>query len=163
MPWEEMYGYAQIYSEHYDNLEVPRRFKTNNGYEYDEAGIINLGEWIANQRKKVPPESERGQLLLAIGMRFENKRKNKEEINCICAQYNIDININKKVLAHISIQELSSKISYLEQKGINIVDEEGILHEIFSMSNINMQTKYGVSLEELINTYYISHSEKRGK
>ena len=237
IPWEEMYEYAKKYYEYYDNLEVPARFKTNNGYDYDENGIINLGTWIVNQRNKLDPESERGQLLLAIGMRFENKksiipwegmytyaqkyyehhgnlevpqkfktnngyeynesglnlgqwiakqrrtvthesergqllgqigmiwnvRKNKEEVNYICSQYNIDININKLVLSHISVQELSSKISYLEQKGINIVDEKGNLHEMFSMSNINMQTRYGISLKELINTYYISNTEKKGK
>ena len=54
-------------------IEVPFKFKTNNGYDYDENGIVNLGKWIANQRRNTSPESERGQLLSQIGMRFENK------------------------------------------------------------------------------------------
>ena len=162
MPWEEMYIYVKKYYEYHGNLEVSTKFKTNNGYEYDENGIINLGTWISTQRRTVEPESERGQLLSKIGMVW-SVRKNKEEVNYICNQYNIDTDMNKEVLAHISIQELSSKISYLEQKGINIVDEKGNLHEIFSMSNINMQSKYDISLEELIDKYYVSSIEKRGK
>ena len=162
IPWEEVYEYAKKYYEYHGDLEVFQKFKTNNGYEYDEKGKISLGTWISYQRRKVEPESEQGQLLSKIGMIW-NVRKNKEEVNYICSLYNIDININKLVLSHISIQELSSKISYLKQKEINVIDESGNLHEIFSMSNINMQTKYGVSLGELINTYYISDIEKRGK
>ena len=72
--WEEMYEYAKFYYEHHKNLEVPQSFKTNNGYDYDENGQINLGSWIFNQRNNVAPESERGQLLLQIGMRFERKK-----------------------------------------------------------------------------------------
>jgi len=79
LTWEEMYEYAKIYYEKHKNLEVPRSFKTNNGYEYDENGQINLGIWIAKQRYKVSPESEQGQLLLQIGMRFERKNLTWEE------------------------------------------------------------------------------------
>ena len=43
-----------------------------------------------------------------------------------------------------------------------ITDESGKLHEIFSMSSVNMQIKYGISLEELINTYYKSEERRKG-
>ena len=72
--WEEMYEYANIYYNHYGNLEVPARFKTNDGYTYGEDGKINLGTWIVSQRVSTLPTSERGKKLLKIGMRFENKR-----------------------------------------------------------------------------------------
>ena len=72
--WDRMYEYACIYYEHHGDLEVPHRFKTNNGFEYDEQGKINLGTWIFNQRQNTSVESEHGQLLSRIGMRFENKR-----------------------------------------------------------------------------------------
>ena len=42
-PWETMYGLAKDYYEEHHNLEVPRRFKTPDGY--------NLGIWIFTQRK----------------------------------------------------------------------------------------------------------------
>ena len=73
LTWEEMYRYAKIYYEHHGDLEVPQRFKTNNGFTYQENGQISLGTWITNQRVNTSPESKRGQLLLKIGMRFENK------------------------------------------------------------------------------------------
>ena len=73
LSWEKMYEYARIYYEHHGNLEVPQRFKTNNGWEEDKTGKINLGSWITNQRIRVLPKSERGRLLSQIGMRFENK------------------------------------------------------------------------------------------
>ena len=80
LSWEEMYEYAKIYYEHYNNLEVPRRFMTNDGYTYEEEGKIRLGKWISNQRQNIPQESEQGQLLTEIGMRFENKFLSWEEM-----------------------------------------------------------------------------------
>ena len=74
LSWEEMYEYARIYYEHHKSLEIPQKFKTNNGFEYEEQGKIKLGTWIANQRKTVSRESERGKLLSQIGMRFESKK-----------------------------------------------------------------------------------------
>ena len=74
LPWNEMYKYAEIYYNYHHNLEIPQRFRTNNGYEYQENGKIKLGTWLATQRLKNTPESERGKLLAKIGMRFENIR-----------------------------------------------------------------------------------------
>ena len=73
LSWKETYEYVKKYYEVYGNLEIPATFKTNDGVTYDPNGKINLGQWITTQRKKCLPESERGKLLLQIGMRFENK------------------------------------------------------------------------------------------
>ena len=89
-------------------------------------------------------------------------RTNSEKIETVCIENNIDMNINKKILSHISIQALKSKIQFLREKGISLVDEKGKLHEIFTMSSANIQVKYGVGLEELINKYYVASIEKRG-
>ena len=72
--WEEMYEYAKKYYEHYGNLEVPNKFKTNDGYTFDEKGEINLGNWIFAQRHNISPDSEKGKLLSQIGLRFTNLR-----------------------------------------------------------------------------------------
>ena len=48
--WMERYNLAKAYYEHYGNLEVLQKFKTKNGYDYDENGI-NLGNWISTQQK----------------------------------------------------------------------------------------------------------------
>ena len=74
LTWEETYEYAKKYYETYGDLEIPQKFKTNDGVNYDSNGKINLGRWIAYQRKTCPSESERGKLLSQIGMRFENIR-----------------------------------------------------------------------------------------
>ena len=47
--WNKKYNLAKMYYEHYGNLEVPVKFKTTNGIDYDEKGIA-LGTWISTQR-----------------------------------------------------------------------------------------------------------------
>ena len=74
LSWEEMYKYAKIYYKFNHNLEIPSKFKTNDGYTYDENGTIKLGQWIATQRISCNQESERGKKLTEIEMRWENKR-----------------------------------------------------------------------------------------
>ena len=160
LSWDEMYEYAKTYYHEYGNLEIPQKFKTNNGKDYDLKGAINLGSWISTQRRNANPESKRGILLSRIGMIW-NVKSNKEQIKSICLENNIDFNINKKVLDHISVQELISKIAFLQENGISVTNLDGKLSEIFSMSNINMQVMYGISLEELIDKYYLKDM-KRG-
>lgn len=48
--FDKMYSLAKIYYEHYNNINIPRSFKTKNGYEYDSDGF-NLGMWICNIKK----------------------------------------------------------------------------------------------------------------
>ncbi len=158
-PWEKMYNYAKIYKEYHGNLEVPQKFKTNDGYTYNENGKINLGQWIAVQRRNCLPESNRGKLLSKIGMIWSVK-KNREEIINICEQYDIDINKNEIALNHISIQELLAKIEFLKSQNMPFTIE-GKLHEIFSMSNLDIQQIYGISLEDIISNYYITPNERK--
>ncbi len=80
LTWEEMYEYAKKYYETYGNLEIPQKFKTNDGVTYAPNGKIKLGRWITNQRQRCLPESEQGKLLLQIGMRYENKFLSWEEM-----------------------------------------------------------------------------------
>ena len=47
--WDKKYKLAKAYYEHYGDLEVPRKFKTKNGYKYNSNGI-NLGEWVSKMR-----------------------------------------------------------------------------------------------------------------
>ena len=64
------YKLAKEYYKHHGNLEIPQKFKTINGYEFDENGIA-LGIWISTQRdaykgKKISEEQIK--LLENIGM-----------------------------------------------------------------------------------------------
>lgn len=72
MPWEVMYQSAQNYFKRYGNLQVPRRYKTEEGYA--------LGNWIFAQRR-IRAGVRSGMLsdeqiakLDAIGMIWENMR-----------------------------------------------------------------------------------------
>ena len=153
LSWEEMYEYAKIYCEHYNNLEVPVKFRTNDGYTYEEKGKIRLGLWIINQRYNIPKESEKIQALDEIKMNW-SPRIQKEEVNNLCIDNEINIELNKTVISHISAKELKSKITYLRANGIELTNEDGKLHEIFSMSSPDMKEKYGISLPEMIRDFY---------
>ena len=153
LSWEEMYEYAKIYYEHYNDLEVPYDFRTNDGYTYEKDGKIRLGLWIRNKRQNIPKESEKIQALDEIKMNWSS-RIQKEEVNNLCIDNEINIELNKTVISHISDKELKSKITYLRANGIELTNEDGKLHEIFSMSSPDMKEKYGISLPEMIRDFY---------
>ena len=52
-------------------MKIPQKFKTVNGYEYDETGV-SLGAWLNNQRQNKNLSVERKELLRNIGIRFED-------------------------------------------------------------------------------------------
>jgi len=159
--WNECYELAKTYYKHKGNLKIPFVFKTLNGYEYAENGI-NLGTWISGQRKAYSKNillKERKDKLEKIGMIWDIKT-NTELIKNICQEYNINYIKNKTILSHISIQELISKINYLVHINSSIATNNGMLVDIFSISNEDMKEKYNITLEELINDYY--HSKERG-
>ena len=79
----------------------------------------------------------------------------------VCEEYNIDYSLNKTILKHISIQEFQSKIKFLKEHNISIVDNKGLLIDIFSMSSLDMKEKYGFYLEEII-TYYTTKKRNQG-
>lgn len=70
--WKNYYELACAYYEKHKDLEVPTRFKTKDGYNYDEEGKA-LGNWIRTQRVLFDEGhllEERKALLDNIGMRF---------------------------------------------------------------------------------------------
>lgn len=66
--WDVMYGYAERYYEEHGNLDVPTKYRTQDGY--------SLGSWLATQRKVYAGEQygsldeDRIQKLNKIGMRW---------------------------------------------------------------------------------------------
>lgn len=162
--WNLIYQYAKKYYEHYGNLVIFQKFKTNNGYTYDKDGKINLGTWIMTQKsfyKNNKLNINRIKLLEAIGIVWLEKEYNRTEISMICSQYNIDINKNYDILNSISIQELQIKIKYLKSNKIRLYNTNGILHEIFNMSSVDMKKKYGISLEEMVSIYKIRDNRRK--
>ena len=147
LQWQKMFGLAQEYYEKYGDLKVPKEYITSSGER--------LASWLGKQRlayKKNSLSDEQISKLESIGMIW-NAKKNKSDIENLCKENNINIKKNKNIIDHISLTEFKVKLSYLKDNGMNIADEKGILHEIFSMSSMNMKLKYGVSLEDLVNMY----------
>lgn len=150
--WQKVYELAKAYFLHYNNLYIDINFKTINGYEFDENGV-SLGPWIANQRNLIEHGSERERLLTNIGMIW-SVRSNLKEVMEICNRYNINYDKNKLVLKNISVEVLQSKIKFLLANNMCLVNSDGKLDKIFSISNVDMKERFGVTLEELINEYY---------
>ena len=160
--WDKMYEYAKKYYEHFGDLRVAARFRTNDGYTSDKNGQIKLGSWIDTNRnayKKNKLSEERVELLQQIGMIWD-VRKNKSNLIELCNRYGIDIKKYKELL-NKSYDELYVKICFLLDNNIVIISGDSLC-DIFFMSDIDMQDKYGISLKELLDKY-ISRDKKGNK
>ena len=93
------------------------------------------------------------QILLNIGFKFNKGIEGKIYKQEICIKHNINLKINDKIIERISKIELISKINFLEASNLELVDNTGKLIDIFSMSSIDIQDNYGISLETIIDTY----------
>ena len=98
--WEEMYEYARIYYKYHGNLEVPLRFNTNNGYEYEKNGKIHLGLWIQRQKRNEKLSQERRVLLKKLNMNFQMKSplgfEKTYKYACLYYQHHGNLNIPDK-------------------------------------------------------------------
>ena len=162
--WQEMYELAKTYYEHHEDLEIPTKFKTNNGYEYEENGRA-LGMWISTQRQSFAKGTmleDRKELLEEVGMRFET-RKQQEKKKELCLTYHISGEENDKIVSHISYQELDAKVNYLLSNNIPVTTTDSKLHEIFTMSSKNMEEKYGINLEQMVEQYATKQEKEKGK
>ena len=158
--WLRNYELAKIYYEYYGDVHMLSKFKTSDGITYDKNGV-QLGRWLSYQIKTCDPDSEHGRLLSELGVTF-NVKKTNQEIMDICASNNIDTKLNKTILTHISLEELTSKIEFLKEHNLSLTLDDGRLSEIFSLSNKDMQEKYGISLEELVSKYSLKVSKTKG-
>ena len=155
--WEEYYKLAKVYFEKNNNLEISQSFKTLDGITYDEKGY-NLGIWIKTQRqfyKNGKLNKERIELLDKIGMVWSIKKETDKKYK-LCEEYQIPY----EEAENISYQELYAKTMYLIDNNI-LVTNNGILNPIYNMSNINMEIRYKVTLEELINKYQIKDRKRK--
>ena len=156
--WEEMYILAAEYYKTNGNLAIPRSYKAPNG--------ANLGTWLSSQRQKYRQgklAKEKTLALENIGVVWDFKidngishylKKLKEE------GIIIDEEINKDILNHISLIELQSKVKYITDRGALPVDKDGHLIDIFSMASTDIEAKYGISLEALIEAFEVENTRK---
>ena len=154
-------------------VEVVRITKINDEYEFEyfanreeakkkygeDVEIIGIGTVICSFKRGKSSSGhqdltvEQIKQLKDIGFKFNKGIEDKIYKQEICMQHNIDLKINDKIIERISKIELISKINYLEASNLELVDSTGKLIDIFSMSSIDIQDKYGISLEAIIDTY----------
>ena len=154
--WNEMYELAKDYYLKFGDLAVSRNYIVKNGE--------NLGKWIMSNRHAYLSGNlspERIQKLEAIGMIWHIKNASDDiDIYLKELPFTIDKEINKNVLKYISLMELQTKMRFLSDIGVAPVDEKGKLIDIFTMSNHDIEEKYGVNIESLIKYYKRDFSRK---
>ena len=152
--------------------EVVRIAKINDEYKFEyfadreeakskyveDVETLGIGTKINFLRKgKYSPKTyltiDQMQVLLSIGFKFNKGIEDKIYKQEICIKHNIDLKINDKIIERISKIELISKINFLEASGLELVDNTGKLIDIFSMSSLDIEKNYGLSLETIIDTY----------
>ncbi len=141
--WEIFYPLAQNYYNYHHNLDIIIKFKTKNGYEYDEEGK-NLGMWIKRQRynyKKGLLTKEQIMLLNEIEMIWQKLEKKPKE-----AKFN-------KIDEGIAYKELIAKINLLTILNAPLVIN-GNPHPIIYMNDSELQKNLNISLEDLIYNFY---------
>ena len=132
---------------------------TANVDEYDQPDLMKFGGRISELRRGRSLNGRKNlsatqiDALLAIGFKFNKKAEDFIYKHEICKIYGIDLDLNVETIERISKQELVSKIKYLNDKGLALIDSSGRLIDIFSMSSQDIEEKYGLSLETIINTY----------
>lgn len=157
--WDEMFLLAEKYYEKNGNLLIPKDYKALNGE--------NLGVWLSTQRDKYRRgtlSKERTMALESIGVvwNFKVSSKISKYLKNLARKTSlvIDEEINKDILNHISLIELQSKIKYVTDMGALPIDNNGRLIDIFSMSSVDMEAKYGISLEAIVEAYEVSNARK---
>ena len=150
----------------YANPDVTGKKKDKNGDVGTTITLVTSG--TGNTKEEATKNALRSALeqtygaFVSANSQVVNDELVKDEIISICREYNIDITKNKNAIKHISVQELESKIEFLKDNNIPIVDSNGVLIDIFTMSSTDMKEKYNVTLEELINEYYINKQKGKG-
>ena len=143
---------------HREKKKIKSKTVIVNKEEYFQEDLMTIGIKINNLRKGLYIPGNyltvyQMQTLLNMGFKFNKGIEDKIYKQEICIKHNIDLKINDKIIERISKIELISKINYLEANSLELVDNTGKLIDIFSMSSIDIQDNYSISLETIINTY----------
>ena len=122
--WMKKYKLAESYYEHYGNLEIPIKFKTTNGYEYDEEGI-NLGIWIVTQ---ISAYKGQGNHKLT-----EEQIKLLEKIEIKWFNNNIDKKLQSEIINEQNKTKKQKEILNRVRSYLNILDE----NKVYSKEELN--------------------------
>lgn len=156
--WVSMYNLAFNYYQKNQHLTITHP---------QTAEEKSLYTWLRNQRysyRQGKLSMERIELLNALNFIW-SPRKNLTAIYIYIAKNNLDIDmqLNRDILNRTSLLEFKAKANYLiNEKHLPLVDASNHLHEIFTMSSLDIQNnpKYNLTLEEIINLYEKRISEE---
>lgn len=154
IPWDTMYSFAEAYYRANGHLNVPRRYKTPQGY--------GLGDWIAVQRKVRAGlvygklDEDRIAKLDAIGMVWEGSREVRFERGYAEAEAYYESNGNLNVPAKYKTESgfaLGAWLSYLNTHKYNLSEERiARLNKIGMVWDKNADRWY--ANYALVKTYY---------
>ena len=150
--WNEMYELAKAYYAKNKHLNMPLSYKTKDGIVEDPEGL-KLGLWVFYQQRNYNLLSVYKILCLKNLGLFKNMRQDSEIKEEICIELGITNISCIDVINRTPLDELIAKINYLlENSKIIVLNDK--LDDIFYISNVDLEEKYGFNLETLINTYY---------
>ena len=174
MTWEDYYNLAESYYKHHGHLNISQRFKTTNGYEYEEEGV-NLGKWISRQRQAYKGQGkiteEQKKLLEKIGMvpdvHSDNWLKNYNLAESYYKHYgNLEIPVKFKTINGYEYDEEGVKLgiwistqrtTYKGQGHCKITEEQKKLLEKIGMHFDNVNFEKWMKKYKLAESYYKHH------
>ncbi len=143
--WDYMYGLLISYYNKYGNTNVPVYYKTLNEEK--------LGKWVYTQRhvyKINKLSEERRKKLLKVNFVFDNEIDNIENI---CLHHHICYEKYKSILDRLSYSDFISRLYYLLDNYMDVVDDNGNLNIIFGMDNDTLYLFTDFTSDEL-KSYY---------
>ena len=163
LSWEEMYELAKKYYEYHGDLKIPAKFKTINGYEYNDTGV-NLGTWLYTQRKNKNLSEERRNLLSSIGMSLRGNNASQWNKNYELAKKyyeyhgNLEIPAKFKTINGYEYNDTGVNLGawlYTQRQNKNLSDERRKLLSNIGMRFISLkEEKVWYSLYEQALKYY---------
>ena len=183
--WHKMYELLRKYNAYYGNISIPRKFKTINGYVYDENGK-DLGIWKFRQQTEfisyVANKYERKKSIeIPILSGFHDSTLTKEQfeklaeldilseihtdyewqkqffVNNITDELKISVENAEMLYERLPREIIDRSINYLLINHIPL-EKNGKLHEIFFISDNNFKENYGMDYKG--NLLYSKNSEK---
>ena len=155
--WQRMYELAETYYNHYGTLFMPKAFKTFDGIVYAEEGF-NLKHWLGTQREVLSGDNLTIEQLHKKDKMNKlnfiwNKKENQKDIIEFFSSKNIILNDRNRVdISKHLLSEVKAKVNFLEENNLPILVNDS-LHEIFFMSGMNIEAKYNISLQNLLEKY----------
>ena len=156
--WNHMYNLLVRYKEKYGDTEVSRTYVAPDGE--------NLGTWIGTQRqfyKNNKLAIDRVEKLRLLDFRFginmqmdfinDDVLLDYKLIRKMCLAYNINYDRFKGILDKLSYSDFASRLYYLLDNYMDIVDDDGNLNIIFGMDNDSLYLYTDFTSDEL-KSYY---------